>query len=1329
MEKILQSFLRRLTNLSGNSRSLMLLRLVTDQFLDLHDLDFANNETSFSVIKSLIESPQKVKLCDELDPRDQSVNKNSVKLRKISRMEDFLFQERGARDLYVGWPFVHGKLADGTLVRCPLVFFPVRVSREKGSWYLEKRKDVNITFNKTFLLAYAHYNQVSLAEDLVEFVLNDLDKDSTKFRTQLYQVLKKSQLELNFNQDLFLDQLDGFQQHKKADFEQQQKDGMLKLFSEAVLGIFPQAGSQLVPDYLNLLEQVEGPDLSEFFQSRVKDNPESPENIRFSDQVKEETTFTPFEMDASQEHALKLVKNGNSLVIQGPPGTGKSQLICNLISDYIARGKNVLLVCQKRAALDVVYERLKQQQLHDFVGLVHDFKNDRKEIFEQISRQIDSVDENRQKNNGLDAIHLEREFLQTSRVIDQITEELGEFKNALFDESEYGQSIKSLYLSSDPDAPTIPLNQQYRQFTYEKTREFVGKLNRYLDYYQKFDENHFWASGPSFAQFSTPDLMRIRELLDEIPNFEQQFKEKSSKFASIAMDFETARHFLVHVDQITLLSSNLDNDTVFGFFTHMMSHDANADLSMLTEMERSTMQCFKGDGLETSLASSDLGRFQEALEHAIKARKNPFSWLKWRLLSDEKIFITRVLIANDLKSDKQGFEILLRRIDNRLNYEHIVSKVEKNKWLKDFPKKFRKIDLQNWYFYQKLALKCVKICEKVRTIDQYFPFKNQNRQTYVGNLLELVAALEQLPNQLLKWSAYLTEKQIRAILLHPERSPALAKQLKEDFDSLVEYHAITDGFTREEKGLVTKLIEKTSGQKEEVFKLFENSIAIAWIDHIETKYPILKAVSSYKIDHLTKDLQEAILRKQELSQDILLLKSRERTYEDLSYNRLNNLVTYRDLHHQVTKKRKVWPIRRVISHFHEELFSLLPCWLTSPESASAIFPMEQTFDLVIFDEASQCFAERGVPAMYRGKQVVIVGDDKQLQPNDLYRVRWENEEDESPELEVDSLLSLGKQYLPEFGLRGHYRSKFLELIEFSNLHFYQGKLKLLPDYQLFNASNTSPIQYHKLDGVWQDNSNQIEADHVVSLIQRLVANDPQKSMGVVTFNSKQQSLILDMLDELIDNGNISLPASLFVKNIENVQGDERDIIIFSTAYAPDEKGNLQLRFGSLNQAGGENRLNVAITRAKEAVHIVTSILPGQLKTEKTVNQGPKLLKAYLEYAKQVSDGEWQPNVQLDEVRESTWYLRNRLAHKGEGYAIDKTLPFADLTIRTRNQDSGLILTDDDLYYDTLSPKESHCYRQRHFIEKGWKYLQFYSREYWMNREKTHEKVSQFVNRM
>src|SRR5690606_26803203 len=423
---------------------------------------------------------------------------------------------------------------------------------------------------------------------------------------------------------------------------------------------------------------------------------------------------------------------------------------------------------------------------------------------------------------------------------------------------------------------------------------------------------------------------------------------------------------------------------------------------------------------------------------------------------------------------------------------------------------------------------------------------------------------------------------------------------------LCEFDKLKDSLTEIELTVIHKLYENVgrwdNGKLE---TLLRNSLALHWIDYIEVKYPVLRIVSSTKMEELQSELWQSVKEKQRLSREIILLRTREQVYEDLEYNRLNNRITYRDLYHQATKQKKVWPLRKVISEMQGELLRLIPCWLGSPEAVSAIFPMKEIFDLVIFDEASQCFAERGIPAMYRGKQVVVAGDGKQLKPFELYQVRWDEEHPDEPDTEVDSLLELAERYLEGVSLQGHYRSRSPELIDFSNRHFYDGKLKLLPDRSLLNQ-NKPAIEFHKVDGIWEDNTNHAEAEAVVRQVFNFIDNYEGVEVGVVTFNAQQQYLILDLLENEAAGRGVTLPPGLFVKNIENVQGDEKDVIIFSVGYAPDKRGRMSMQFGSLNVAGGENRLNVAITRARVQVIIITSIWPDQLKTTRSKNQGPRL---------------------------------------------------------------------------------------------------------------------------
>lgn len=1328
MQKILKSYLRRLSNLSGNNRSLTLLRLLRDQFIDLHDFDYAENEASFSIIKRLIEQQKKISLVSEIDSRSKSGNELSKRLKKIQRIEKFIFDERGAKDLYIGWPFIKGKFADDTPIRCPLLFFPVAIQKEGNNWYLSRRDDVNITLNKTFLLAYAYYNETPLDEELIETVIDDYDKDATVFRTQLYELLKNSGVELNFNQENFADELKAFPDLKKSQLDTNEKTGTLKMYPQAVLGIFPQAGSYLVPDYVKLLERDDSADLEDFFLKKVRKENEN--QLALFDRVNEENTFTPFPLDAYQEHAIKEIKRGNSLVVQGPPGTGKSQLISNLICDFIARGKNVLLVCQKRAALDVVYERLKEKEMHDFVALVHDFKNDRKPIYEQIDQQIESVDVYEKKNNSLDAIQLERGFLQSSRRIDQIVEELQEFREALFDESECGKSAKELYLTCSPEAPSFSMNLEYRAFHFSRLNEVIRTFKTYLNYFNQFEKRtHFWTKGPSFATFQTQDLLALKKIVKDIPAFNERLIAKSKAFASMPLDFEAGQYLASKLPELLELEEGLKEGVVYKVFQQLFANTPTKDLNWLSQTERSMMTCFRGVGLESTLLAKDLGRFQEVLRSAMNARKNPFSWIRWGLFAKDKVFLKRVLVANDLKSNRHGFNTLVDRIDNRLNFEHSVSLIQENEWLHNFPSSFRKIDLQDWFYWQKMGLNMFTVASTVRTLHDFLPVSKLEHAGYLKKIHQLIELLHTIPSQIDTWSRYVTVHQIRAIILKKEEPQKLERLLTKDFDAICEYHKLKAALSSEERKVLDEINDQHPSSIEDAIQLFKNSLSLAWIDHIESKYPDLRNVASGKLDALSEELIEQIEAKRQASKEILLLKSREKTYEDVEYNRLNNRVTYRDLQHQVTKKRRIWPIRKVISEFAEELFTILPCWMCSPESASAIFPMEECFDLVVFDEASQCFAERGIPAMYRGRQLVVTGDSMQLQPSDLYRVRWDEDDDETPELAIDSLLDLTKHYLKEVSLSGHYRSKSLELIDFSNKHFYKGKLRLLPDYEFVNKREPA-IDYVQAKGVWEDGVNVIEANEVVAQALSFTKKYSTKTLGIVTFNFKQQGLVQDLLEEKFAASGQHIPDSLFVKNIENVQGDERDIILFSITYAPDKKGNLKLQFGSLNAAGGENRLNVAVTRAREKVVVVSSILPQILKTEDTKNEGPKLLKKYLEYAWEVAIGKWKPHIPEYEGHAVDWYLRNRIQekqfHEFQGFKLAKELPFADLSAKKGQTYTGLILTDDERYHQALSPKQIYAFQHFHLKMKNWPHVRFHSREFWLDIESAKEKMKRFL---
>jgi hypothetical protein len=1297
----------------------LLLRLTGEQLLDVQQLSFLNNEKAFEIIRAMIAGKSK-KICPVLDSRMEAANEASRKLKRLQRLDKFIFEERGSNDLHIGWPFVRGKFSDGTIVRCPLLYFPVTLVQESSQWVLVLRKEAGITFNKSFLLAYSFYNQVKLQEELPDTSFEDFDKDSIAFRTQLYELVK-DKIEINFNPDTYTDDLTPFREFKKDEFDEHHRHGELKLFPEAVLGIFPQAGSQLVPDYLSLIENKSFEGLEEFFSTHGNEQGR-PAN-QWVASVREENIYAPFALDAYQEHALRTIKAGNSLVVQGPPGTGKSQLIGNLIADAIASGKKVLLVCQKRVALDVVFDRLKKIQLGDFLGLVHDFRNDRKDIYEKIARQVENIEEYKARNRSIDSIQLERRFVHVCRRIDQLTEELEEYRKDLFDDKDCGLSAKELYLTSSPHRPAINLRQEFHKFEFRTWSDSISRIKRYAQYAAFLErDNYVWQNRKSFAEFQVGDLQAIEHVIHDIPAFQQQITDDLNKILPLAINLEECEALLHRQRDAEEMLNLLTDETVLRFFKAMITEqDEETSLLWLQNTERVCVNCFEGASVESSLDMTQLMLCRTALQQRMVARKSLVKWIRWELFSEHKFFLKRVLINNQLQYTKVDLLTLEQRIDNRLNLEHHLTTLRKKSWLIDLPGNYQHQALRHWFALQYRALQAKLIFNSLREMREVIHVQRYSLSEFQQTIRSVFTIISTIPFHRNDWQSYLSPYQVRQLVTEPNRVTEFISLLRTDFDNLCAYDKLKEAMPLHEIETVQKLYDFVKEWDADAFEsLFQNSIRLAWLDHIETRFPVLRSVSTLNMEEMETELQHKVEEKQQLVQEILLLRARERVYENIEFNRLSNRVTYRDLNHQVTKKRKIWPLRKLIAEFHHELFNLIPCWMASPESVSAIFPMQEFFDLVIFDEASQCFAERGLPGIFRGKQVVVAGDSKQLRPFELYQTRWSDESDD-PDLEMDSLLELAERYLPATHLQGHYRSKSLPLIAFSNQFFYANKLRLVPDRTAMQ--NADPvIDFIKVVGVWENQTNRAEAEAVIQQVLTLQAHHQKKEVGIITFNAPQQMLIMDLLEERFAQIGKPVPEAWFVKNIENVQGDEKDIIIFSIGYAPDKHGKMNMQFGSLTIAGGENRLNVAVSRAREKVVVVSSIMPEELKLEGIKNEGPKLLRKYLEFAREVAQGRFEPHPMMTNQHRSAWYLGTQLIQWRDSIAdavtfTPSTLPFTDVMVNKNEEMLGVILTDDELYFSGLTVKEAHAYTPIILRQKHWNYYRLHSRNWWMDPEK------------
>ncbi len=1332
---ILRAYRNRLTNLTGRNRSLLLTSLPAEQFLDLHDTDFLLNKPSFELIRQVLSRKATIPVCDILDARNERVNAVSKRLRNIARTARFIEDERGTEDLYVGWPFVRGKFMDGTVVHGPLLFFPVNLEPVGTTWHLVRRGDEFAVINASLALAYHHFNQVAIPDAVTEMDFSDFDRDPLAFRTQLYEWLKTTPIELDFNTDLFTDLLQPFDAQTAKSLTTLEHTGELKLYPEAVLGIFPQAGSFLVPDYDTLIEQKE--EKNSGYDSIFSLSPPASSPLPF---LPERFLHTPLPLDASQEAAVRAVKAGESIVVQGPPGTGKSQLIANLMADAAAGGKRVLLVCQKRAALDVVYARLREVKMEPFVALIHDFQNDRKALYTQVAAQIDAVDSYKTTNYSLDAVLPEREFDTESRRIDELITELQTFKDALFDTSLCGLSVKELYLTSQPDTgrsgiPLPDLSDVYQSFQFSQIDGFVRKLADYAAYRSRLGHDHPFADRVSFSRFSASDLPAAERVIRAIPETARLVSAQTGPLFYRPLTLTDLAAWHENAWALTALLTLADGDDAelrWPVTRYLLAHPKHPARTVAeTEFDSTAAdwtQVLAAPGPELSLPADDVALFRKTLADAQTARASWTAWNWWKLTHSGRDKLMAVLATNGLTSSVVDLTTLAIRVDKRLVYEAIQHKTAP--WLALTPV------LPN----EPASLHLLRQAREVTDRLNELPLVNQLKPVVWATFSQFRQAITTIltvagtvQGQRVDWQTYLTDSQIEHVWMDEaptgsDVAQTLQAALRADFDILVDMDRLNEQFSPTEADVIQKLAETPPA---DWVSAVQNALRLTWIEHIEREYPLLRSVSSLNMEQMEQALQTSVANKQRLSRDILLIKLREQTYRNLTFNRLNNLTSYRELLHQTTKKRNVWPIRKLMSQFADEVFRLVPCWLASPESVSAMFPLTAgLFDLVIFDEASQCFAENGLPAVARGKQVVVAGDSQQLRPSDLYRIRLDSgltsaeaDADNTPvELEVESLLELAAQSLPQISLTGHYRSRSPELIDFSNQHFYGNKLTLLPNFADLSqspAQHSPAIRYHNVKGTWQQNTNPAEADAVVDLIEHLATELPGRSIGVVTFNYQQQHLIQERLEANTPAGQqrTQLPPSgevTFVKNIENVQGDERDVIIFSVGYAPDERGKLTMQFGSLNTRGGANRLNVAVTRARERIYVVTSLWPEQLSVDQSVNDGPKLLKEYLSYALDVAQGHFRPRPRPVEGVRASALLKTQLSIQHADWK--PALPFADLTVIRDGTYQSLVLTDDDLYFGQ-TPKEAHAYLPFALRARNWPFRRVWSREFWREKSK------------
>ena len=1402
LRQILHTYKLRLTNLSQSNRSLKLGKLSKRRDIDLCQLAHLNGMSADEMLLRLL-ADKDINLISRPDPRHEPTNKADKRLNHIFREINTLHEEVGSYDLFVGYPFVEGKFLDGTIVRCPVLLFPVRLQRKLGGrprWKLERLRDEPVQFNKTFCLAYEHYQKIRLPESFWEEEIPP-QSDKLAWVNALYEKIKHYELEVNFNARLFDQSLKAFPDYLKATLENFRL-GVLSFQPHAVLGIFPQSDSALLQDY-ETLEESEDINKKGFHALIGNQEPSLP-LAPPSTYIREEERYFVTPIDQSQEAALLTVKQGNSTVIHGPPGTGKSQVIVNMIADAMAHGKKVLVVSQKRAALDVVYKRLEGLGLHTFSMLVHDFRYDRKAIYEQIRELIEAIPTFKQEIIDLNVTQWEYSYQILCRQVDQYAKKFEELYQALTHRKEVGMSIHELYLHTDRRNNPLPVESFAQQATIAELQELQDLLPLLAPYKEFFQSIYPW-------YFRLPlheaDWNYRREMEDKIAAIPKQLRQLHQGYSQLQEDWEGW--------PITDIQKNQEVISAYELADESLSHPAirkgieeiliDPNPYTLEETLSKFEQCL-GQLDSCTLLDEGHWRIYGSLRKHIQAYDSQKEQ-KLRIFSlsfqRARWFLKKLLSASQVELNEVSFSQVKAEGEKFKALHSLFAREHEREFLGDFPLLNTRKEKYEWVEKKKDQLHRGKHIQQLPESDSLhrprLKMGNIDEQGWAKSralIQGLKAYTQELENINSQWELFLHPEQHKSIwqgIQQPNNQDAYLRLLLESFQRDGEELQNLDRLIQEASPQVQAVIPTlhsllAAGKPlQELKQEIQHSVYSYWIIQAERLHPVLGWVSTRSWGEQAQLFQDKLSESRKRVSELVLRRIKERIVQRIEYNRLKNPVTYRDILHQVSKKRRIWSVRKLIRETWEEgLQELVPCWMASPESASAIFPMKEGFfDLVIFDEASQCFVERAIPVALRGKQVVVAGDDKQLQPLNLYQVRYEEEETEFVEdevaLEVESILDLAKTRLNQHPLTWHYRSQDAALINFSNQAFYGGSLQVFPSAKK-DTRYLPALEWMEVDGRWRSNRNVEEGERIIRLVLELIQQTDKPTLGIVTFNFHQQELIKDLLEEKLAELLVSDKdqyarlqealnrreqgefQGLFVKNIENVQGDERDIIIFSIGYAHNLAGKMNTHFGLLNQSGGENRLNVAITRARKKIYVVCSFHPDELRVSESLHDGPKLFKSYLQYVKERGERreEWPPNPlegggssgakgERREEREErapyinpdtrdneknpiTEYLAEGL--RQAGYHVETEIGDTgykiDLAIKNKATDPSYLLgieCEGPYYFRGASAREREIYRPEGLRQRGWQIHRVWARNFWWDRERELEKVLERLERL
>ena len=932
----------------------------------------------------------------------------------------------------------------------------------------------------------------------------------------------------------------------------------------------------------------------------------------------------PVDADSSQLSAVVAASAGRSFVLHGPPGTGKSQTITNMIANALYHGKSVLFVAEKMAALSVVQKRLANIGLDPFCLELHSNKTNKSAVLGKLNKALETARVKSPEQHAATAEKLAQQKAKLNYIIE-----------ALHEKRPFGESLYTAierYEQCLSDKGKIKIDRETLRTADEST------LARYEDIISRYV-----VAISEIGLYSQHPLLRYGgrdysiELRDNLKNRLDRLIDEYSK----------ADDALNAIASAVSLDGNISRDKLDA--VSALIDACCTDAPVISDMIGTAD--FEGTVSKLN-ALCETGKAYNALSTEIENNfdKAVFSYpaesarVQWKQ-AEAKWFLPKLLGQNKLYKELKVYSknpAAFTKNDVCLVYDKLVDLSEKSAQIQqislalNIPGGIINGVATDWELLSKALQKTVTV-NNIACSDK---FSDSEKQHIISDFVK------RSPQEISECA-----KNITVVRSYTENADSLTADysINAVFDDSADwftninsvFRAISDNISLVKDKAAFNAVdnELCNAGLSAVSKAYKNGTVSA--DNIRSAYYCelyyqlalmtiaederLSGFNGKQYDALADEYRKTVKEYQRLTVQELVARLSANVPASNSTSAASSEMGI--LKKAIKNNGRMMPLRKLFDEIPTLLRKLCPCMLMSPISvAQYIDPSFPKFDLVIFDEASQLPTSEAVGTIARGENVVIVGDPKQLPPTSFFtsnRIDEDNSEIEDLESLLDDCLAIS---MPQMYLKWHYRSRHESLIAYSNMKYYDNKLYTFPSPN----DLVSQVRLIRPEGFYdkgKSKQNKAEAEAIVNEIIRRLSDEKTRheSIGVVTFSSVQQNLIDDMLvDAFAKNPDIAdfdakCEEPVFIKNLENVQGDERDVILFSVGYGPDENGKVSMNFGPLNRDGGWRRLNVAISRARKEMVVYSVLRPEQIDLARTRSEGVAGLKGFLEFAERGSN--------------------------------------------------------------------------------------------------------------